>query len=181
MRLSRKHEATLKPEALRVKAIAAGKMRATLKVSVFTLDAALPADTLAGFLGAQLQELSLDSRVCAAGPERVKAALAGHFIDADILVVLGDGSAQAEPALMELVQWLLLNGQAVLAENILFVQLGEGKSGTPSPVFERVILPLDFAEQTQQSGLRLPWAASSHKSWALADAVLTYATGLADE
>lgn len=181
MRLSRKQDVTLKPAMLRAKALAAGKIRASLNVSVFALDSSLPAETLAGFLQAQFQELSLSSQVRAAGPERVQAALTGHFTKADVLVVLGGTSAKAEPALMDLVQWLLLNGQTSLAENLLYAQLGSAKSGTVAPVFERVILPLDFAERVQQSGRRFPWAASSHEQWALADAVLTYATGLAAE
>lgn len=181
MRLSRKQDVTLKPETLRAKALVVGKIRASLNVSVFALDSSLPAETLAGVLQAQFQELSLSSHVRAAGPERVRAALAGHFADADVLVVLGNSSAKAESALMDLVQWLLLNGQTGLAENLLYAQLGSGKAGAVAPVFERVILPLDFAEREQQSGRRFPWAASSHDQWTLADAVLTYATGLAAE
>ena len=181
MRLSRKQGETLKPATLRAKALAAGKIRATLNVSVFALDSSLPAEALAGVLQAQFQELSLSSQVQAAGPERVLAALAGHFSKADVLVVLGDSSAKSEPALMDLVQWLLLNGQTSLAENLLYAQLGSAKARTVAPVFELVMLPPDFAERVQQSGRRFPWAASSHEQWELADAVLTYATGLAAE
>ncbi|MGP9488946.1 hypothetical protein ACT3TP_03405 [Glutamicibacter sp. AOP38-B1-38] len=181
MRIARKSGPTLKPAALRAKAIAAGKVRENLKITVFALSAALPAAELAVFLEGQLAQLTLNSQVRVAGPERVKAALAGRFNEADVLVVVGDGSATAEPALMELVQWLLLNGRTALAENLVYVQLGARTSATPAPVFERVVLPMNFAEQTQQSGRRLPWAAASHESWELADAVLNYATGLSAE
>ncbi|WP_404290343.1 hypothetical protein [Glutamicibacter arilaitensis] len=181
MRISRKTVPTLRPETLRAKAIAAGRLRQNLQITIFALDANLPAAELAEFLQGQLAQLSLDSQVDATGPERVRAALAGRFNNADVLVVVGDDSAEAEPALMDLVQWLLLNGRTTLAENLVYVQLGSRASSSPAPVFERIILPKNFAQQTQQSGRRLPWAASSHESWELANAVLDYATGLSAE
>jgi len=82
---------------------------------------------------------------------------------------------------MELVQWLLANGRQALAENLIFAVLDEGHSVAELPAFNRVVLPRSYFARTQQSGLRLPWAASARESWELVTAVLDYAVGLGAE
>ncbi|WPR65912.1 hypothetical protein SLW73_06225 [Glutamicibacter protophormiae] len=169
------------PAARQQQAREVAAARSELGVLLFTLDPALPQAKLAQQLAEQFAELQLPSRVATAGPQRVAAVMDGSFTGIDVLVVLGDAGADTEDRLMELVEWLLANGRGALAENLIFAQLGQPPKHRPVPAFARVVLERNFAAEARKSGLRFPWAASSHPSWELAGAVLDYATGLGAE
>ncbi|ALD63504.1 hypothetical protein DFO58_1774 [Arthrobacter sp. AG1021] len=169
------------PAARQQQAKEVAALRVELGVLLFTLDPALPLAELAEQLAEQFAELQLPSRVATAGPQRVAAVMDGKFTGIDVLVVLGDASAETEDRLMDLVEWLLANGRRALAENLVFAQLGHQPKNRPAPAFARVVLERHFAAEARKSGLRFPWAASSRASWELAGAVLDYATGLGAE
>ncbi len=170
------------PTGLQEQAKAITAVHAELGVLLFSLSAELPQGPIAEHLAEQFAELELNSRVVSAGPARVGAVLDGKFTGIHVLVVLGDSGSDTEDQLMDLVHWLLANGRQQLAENLIFAQIGKQKAnGSPAPAFARVMLEQNFVSATRKSGLRFPWAASSDKSWALAGAVLDYATGLAAE
>ncbi|WP_313812271.1 hypothetical protein [Glutamicibacter sp.] len=151
--------------------------RERLNILLFTLDVDLPNEEIARQLQGQLGRLDLAADVATAGPERVRSAIDGKFDDVDVLVVLANSGSEAEDRLMELVQWLLANGRTSLAQNLVFAQWGSSRRQT-SPIFDHVVLEDSYVSQIQQSGRRFPWAAASHESWNLADAVLSYAVGL---
>lgn len=153
----------------------------TLPVLVFTLDTHLPFCEIADHLAEQFGELDVKTRVATAGPQRVQSVLDGKFSGVEVLVVVGDTSAESEDRLMELVEWLLANGRRELAENLIYAVLGHEHQNHATPAFSRVLLPRSYYARTQQSGLKLPWAASARESWELVHAVLDYAVGLGAE
>lgn len=167
--------------SLAERAAVVASTRGELGVLVFTLDSRLPFVEVTEHLAEQFAELALTSRVVAAGPDRVQAVLDGKFAGIDVVIALGETAENAEDQLMELVNWLLANGRTALAENLIYAQLGHERTSTVAPTFNRVLLPRAYFARTRQSGLRLPWAASAHDSWELAEAVLDYAAGLGDE
>ena len=168
------------PSKLEQLAAQVGGRRRELGVLVFTLELGLPQLEVAQKLADQFALLQLNSRIASAGPEKVQAVLEGKFKGIDVLVVLGKAHEGTEDALMELVAWLLANGRQELAQNLVFAQLGHSLKQA-APAFNKVLLPHSYAAGARQSGLRLPWAASSHESWDLAEAVLGYAAGLGEE
>lgn len=165
--------------AARASEVAAGRDR--LGVLVFTLSTHLPFFEIAEHLAEQFGELQLRAEVSTAGPQRVESVLEGKFAGVDVLVVVGETGPDGEDQLMELVQWLLANGRQPLAENLIFAVIDDGQRASDMPAFNRVVLPRSYFARTQQSGLRLPWAASARESWELVTAVLDYSLGLGAE
>lgn len=165
--------------AARASEVAAGHDR--LGVLVFTLSTHLPFFEIAEHLAEQFGELQLRAEVSTAGPQRVESVLEGKFAGVDVLVVVGETGPDGEDQLMELVQWLLANGRQPLAENLIFAVIDHGQRASDMPAFNRVVLPRSYFARTQQSGLRLPWAASARESWELVTAVLDYSLGLGAE
>jgi len=165
--------------AARASEVAAGRDR--LGVLVFTLGTHLPFFEIAEHLAEQFGELQLRAEVSTAGPQRVESVLEGKFAGVDVLVVVGETGPDGEDQLMELVQWLLANGRQPLAENLIFAVIDDGQRASDMPAFNRVVLPRSYFARTQQSGLRLPWAASARESWELVTAVLDYSLGLGAE
>lgn len=181
MRGANKTPAGAAPAEVAARASEAAAGRDRLGVLVFTLSTHLPFFEIAEHLAEQFGELELRAEVSTAGPQRVQSVLEGKFAGVDVLVVVGETGPAGEDQLMELVQWLLANGRQSLAENLIFAVLDEGHSVAELPAFNRVVLPRSYFARTQQSGLRLPWAASARESWELVTAVLDYAVGLGAE
>ncbi|TFH57631.1 hypothetical protein [Glutamicibacter arilaitensis] len=180
MRASKTNPAAV-PAALKEQAAQLPFKAQSISVLVFTLDTHLPFCEIAEHLAEQFTELELTAQVGMAGPQRVKSVLEGKFTGVDVLVVVGDTSSESEDRLMELVEWLLANGRRDLAENLIYAVLGHEYQNHATSAFSRVVLPRSYYARTQQSGLKLPWAASARESWELANAVVDYAFGLGAE
>ena len=151
-----------------------------ISVLVFTLDTHLPFCEIAEHLAEQFGELECQATVATAGPQRVQSVREGKFTGVNVLVAVGIPAPNPN-RLMELVEWLLANGRKELAANLIYAVLGHEHQNHPAPAFSRVVLPRSYYARTQQSGLKLPWAASARESWELAHAVLDYAVGLGAE
>jgi len=169
------------PAEVAARASKAAAGRARLGVLVFTLSTHLPFFEIAEHLAEQFGELDLKAEVSTAGPHRVQSVLEGKFNAVDVLVVVGETGPDGEDQLMELVQWLLANGRSNMAENLIFAVVDDGQRVGEFPAFNRVVLPRSYFARTQQSGLRLPWAASARESWELVTAVLDHSLGLGAE
>lgn len=169
------------PEELKQQVAELGSRILPISVLVFTLDTHLPFCEIAEHLAEQFGELECQATVATAGPQRVQSVREGKFTGVNVLVAVGDTSAESEDRLMELVEWLLANGRKELAANLIYAVLGHEHQNHTAPAFSRVVLPRSYYARTQQSGLKLPWAASARESWELAHAVLDYAVGLGAE
>ncbi|MCS3494029.1 hypothetical protein M2368_003057 [Arthrobacter sp. JUb119] len=169
------------PARLRQQVAELGSKGQPITVLVFTLDTHLPFCEIAEHLAEQFGELDCKAQVATAGPQRVQSVMDGKFTTTNVLVVVGDTSADSEDRLMELVEWLLANGRKDLAGNLIYAVLGHEHQNHATQAFSRVVLPRSYYARTQQSGLKLPWAASARESWELANAVLDYAVGLGAE
>src|SRR4051794_24051829 len=71
-----------------------------LGVLVFTLDTHLPFFEIAEHLAEQFGELDVRAEVSTAGPQRVQSVIEGKFNSIDVLVVVGEPSADGEDQLM---------------------------------------------------------------------------------